>query len=335
MSTEQSSTKNSKRTLFAKVLFALCIIATLLPLGYTNDAGKFCYYLTAPWALFAGLVFAFTFPNPWPSFTKKTSKKLLQLAVICLGFSMNLNESLKSGADGMMFTIVSVIGVMVIGSLLGYYMHLNRKTSYLISSGTAICGGSAIAAVGSVLKANASEMAVSLGVIFILNAIALFIFPPIGHLLDMSQTQFGTWAAIAIHDTSSVVGAGEVYGEQALETATLIKLTRALWIIPLALVTMFIFRGKEGGGKISIPWFILFFVLAMLCNTWISLPEMFTSAMVWVAKRGMVLTLFLIGAGLSLKTVREVGIKPLLLAVLLWIIIGVSSLFVVLETIPA
>jgi uncharacterized integral membrane protein (TIGR00698 family) len=212
-------------------------------------------------------------------------------------------------------------------------MHINRKTSYLISSGTAICGGSAIAAVGPVIKANENEMAVSLGVVFILNAIALFIFPPIGHMLGMSETQFGTWAAIAIHDTSSVVGAGEVYGPQALQTATLIKLTRALWIIPLALVTIFLFRDKGSKNKISIPWFIFVFILAMVINTYMPLPDVATKVLVWIAKRGMVVTLFLIGASLSLKTIKEVGVKPLVLAVLLWVVIGVSSLSVVLSTI--
>ena len=231
----------------------------------------------------------------------------------------------------MMFSVVSVIGVMALGILIGYWFHINRKTAYLISSGTAICGGSAIAAVGPVLKADENEMAVSLGVIFILNAVALFIFPPIGHMLDMSQQQFGTWAAIAIHDTSSVVGAGEQYGETALQMATLIKLTRALWIIPLALVTMFIFREK--GSKISIPWFIFIFILAMVVNTYVALPGWFVDTMVWIARRGMVVTLFLIGASLSVATVRQVGVKPLLLAILLWIVISLTSLGVVLKTI--
>ena len=287
--------------------------------------------VTAPVALLAGLIFAFTCKNPYPKFNKKCSKYLLQVAVVCLGFGMNLQESLRSGADGMLFTVVSVVSVMSLGVILGYAMRLNRKTSYLISSGTAICGGSAIAAVGPVLRADENEMAVSLGVIFILNAVALFIFPPLGHLFDMSQAQFGTWAAIAIHDTSSVVGAGEVYGGEALQMATLIKLTRALWIIPLAFATMFVFR--DGSGKVSIPWFIFLFVLAMVANTYLPLPEWLTAALVWVARRGMVVTLFLIGASLSLATVKQVGVKPLLLAVALWILIGVSSLLVVLNTI--
>ncbi len=287
--------------------------------------------ISAPIALLLGLIFAFIFPNPYPKFNKKTSKYLLQVAVVCLGFNMNLQESLKSGSEGMFFTVVSVVGVMALGVLLGYMLHINRKTAYLISSGTAICGGSAIAAVGPVVKANENEMAVSLGVIFILNSVALFIFPPLGHLLDMTQQQFGTWAAIAIHDTSSVVGAGEAYGEEALQLATLIKLTRALWIIPLALVTMFIFRDKT--ARISIPWFIFIFVLAMVVNTYVPLPEWFVSIMVWIAKRGMVVTLFLIGASLSLSSIKSVGIRPLVQAVALWVVISLVSLFVVLETV--
>ena len=288
-------------------------------------------FITPALALFAGLVFALIFPMPFPKFNKKGSKYLLQASVVGLGFGMNVVTALKSGSEGMMFTIVSVIGVMAFGILIGIWMHLNRKTAYLISSGTAICGGSAIAAVGPVLKADDHEMAVSLGVIFILNAIALFIFPPIGHYFGMTQAQFGTWAAIAIHDTSSVVGAGEIYGETALQTATLIKLTRALWIIPLAFATMFIFRDKT--GKISIPWFIFIFVLAMIVNTYVPLPTWFVDSMVWIARRGMVVTLFMIGASLSLGMIKSVGIKPLLLAVALWIIISISSLFVVIETV--
>ena len=310
----------------SKIIYIAVIALILLPIEKLGIP-----QINAPVALLAGLIFAFAFKNPCPKFNKKTSKYLLQVAVVCLGFNMNLHESLKSGSEGMMFTVVSVVGVMVLGILIGYWLHLNRKTAYLISSGNAICGGSAIAAVGPVLKADENEMAVSLGVIFILNAVALFIFPPIGHMLDMSQQQFGTWAAIAIHDTSSVVGAGEQYGETALQMATLIKLTRALWIIPLALVTMFLFREK--GSKISVPWFIFIFILAMIVNTYVALPVWFVDTMVWIARRGMVVTLFLIGASLSVATVRQVGVKPLLLAILLWIVISLTSLAVVLRTI--
>lgn len=313
---------------FSSWLYIALIIIIALPLtrmGLPWEAN-------APIALLVGLIFAMVFENPHPKFNKKCSKYLLQAAVVGLGFGMNLIESLKSGAEGMAFSVVSVLGVMIVGVMVGYGLHINRKTTYLISSGTAICGGSAIAAIGPVLKASEKEMAVSLGVIFILNSIALFIFPPLGRWLEMSQEQFGTWAAIAIHDTSSVVGAGEAFGETALQTATLIKLTRALWIIPLAFVTMLVFREK--GSKISIPWFIFLFVLAMVVNTYCSLPQQLTSLLVLLARRAMVVTLFMIGASLSLSTIRSVGSRPLVLAVLLWAVIGFSSLAVVLWTIP-
>ena len=218
---------------------------------------------------------------------------------------------------------------MIIGWFIGRkVLKVNRDTSYLISSGTAICGGSAIAAVGPVLKAKDTEMSVALGTIFILNAIALFIFPAIGPALNMDQAQFGTWAAIAIHDTSSVVGAGAAYGEEALKVATTIKLTRALWIIPLALATSFIFKVK--GQKISIPWFILFFVLAMIFNTYVlSLSE--TGAMIGgfinsFARKSLTITLFFIGASLSTSVLKAVGLKPLIQGVMLWLVISVSTL---------
>lgn len=285
-----------------------------------------------PWtspavALFLGLAFALTAGQPFPKFSKKTSKYLLQFSVVGLGFGMNLHESLQTGKDGMLFTIVSVVSVLVLGMFLGKRLLMDRKTAYLISAGTAICGGSAIAAVGPVVKADDNEMSMALGTVFILNAIALFIFPPIGHLIGMTQEQFGMWAAIAIHDTSSVVGAGAAYGEKALEIATMVKLTRALWIIPLTVVTMFIFKQK--GAKISIPWFIFFFILAMVANTFLSIPEVVSSSLVWAAKKGLTVTLFLIGSGLSQKVIKQVGIRPMIQGVLLWIFIGVISLGVI------
>ena len=310
-----------------KIIYILLIALVIFPF----DLVGFGNIITPAIALFLGLAFALIFKNPYPKFNKKTSKYLLQASVVGLGFGMNVTESLKSGGDGMLFTIASVIGVMVLGVLIGKWLHLNKKASYLIASGTAICGGSAIAAVGPIVKANEHEMAVSLGVVFILNAIALFIFPAIGHYFELSEVQFGTWAAIAIHDTSSVVGAGEAYGPIALQTATLVKLTRALWIIPLAIVTMFIFRDKT--SKISIPWFIFMFILAMVINTYCNLPQQLTSSLLWIAKKGLVLTLFLIGASLSLSTIKAVGIKPLILAITLWIIIGIGSFVVVTTTI--
>ena len=248
---------------------------------------------------------------------------------------MNLHESLASGKEGMLFTIVSVAAVMIIGFFVGKWLRVDRKTAYLISSGTAICGGSAIAAVAPVVKADDNQMSVSLGTIFVLNAIALFIFPPIGHWLGMTQEQFGEWAAIAIHDTSSVVGAGEAFDRsyfpdaegKALQIATLIKCTRALWIIPLALITTLIF--KEKNSKIYIPWFIFLFVLAMVANTYIALPTQLTGSLVWLAKKGLTVTLFLIGSGLSVDVLRSVGIKPMVQGILLWIVIALLSLAVI------
>ena len=286
-------------------------------------------FITPPVALFLGLAFALICGKAFPAFNKKMSKKLLQYSVIGLGFGMNLQASLASGKEGMAFTIISVAGTMLIGWFIGRkLLKVNRDTSYLISSGTAICGGSAIAAVGPVIKAKDTDMSVALGTIFILNAIALFIFPIIGHLLGMNQEQFGLWAAIAIHDTSSVVGAGAAYGEKALEVATTVKLTRALWIIPLAITTSFIFKTK--GQKISIPWFILWFVVAMIANTYIlSMTETgieIGNAVNGLARKTLTLTLFFIGASLSKDTLKAVGIKPLIQGILLWIIISLSTL---------
>ena len=281
-------------------------------------------WISPPIALFLGLAFALTLGSPFPVFTKKASKYLLQIAVIGLGFGMNLHESLKAGTDGILFTIISVVSVIIIGILVGKFYKVDKVTSYLISSGTAICGGSAIAAVGPIVRADESQMSVSLATVFVLNAIALFIFPTIGHWLNLSQIQFGTWAAIAIHDTSSVVGAGSAYGEEALKVATTVKLTRALWIIPLSIFTTFYFKSK--GDKLYIPWFILFFIIAMLLNTYLNIPTKITSSIVAVSRQCLTLTLFFIGAGLSRNTLKNVGSKPLLLGISLWIFIGLVSL---------
>lgn len=302
-------------TKYNKPLFVVLFLFCLLP------------FVSPAVALFLGLAFALLAGQPFPAFSKKTSKYLLQFSVVGLGFGMNLYDSLQSGKDGMVFTIVSVFSVLALGVYVGRRLMMDKKTAYLISAGTAICGGSAIAAVAPVVKANDNEMSMSLGTIFILNAIALFIFPPIGHLLGMSQEQFGMWAAIAIHDTSSVVGAGAAYGEKALEIATMVKLTRALWIIPVTIVTMFFFKQK--GAKISIPWFIFFFILAMVANTFLPIPEQVSGALVWLAKKGLTVTLFLIGAGLSRKVIKQVGIRPMVQGVILWIFIGLISLGVI------
>jgi len=286
-------------------------------------------------ALFAGIVLALFVGNPYGALSKKVSKYLLQAAVVGLGFGMNLHESLAAGKDGIIFTIVSVTGVMVIGYSIGRMMEILPKLSYLISAGTAICGGSAIAAVSPVVKADDNETSISLAVIFTLNAIALFIFPPIGEMLGLTQNQFGLWAAIAIHDTSSVVGAASIYGEEALKVATTVKLTRALWIIPLSIVSIFIFarqnRNQEGEKtKINIPWFIFLFILAMVINTYISLPEGLLEVIKVASHKALSVTLFLIGCGLSVASIKKVGFKPVLLGVILWIIISVVTLFVVL-----
>lgn len=299
-----------------KPLFFIGIVACLLP------------FVSPAIALFMGLLLGFTVGNLYTKQSSKASKHLLQFAVVGLGFGMNLHESLQSGKEGMLFTIVSVVGVLAIGYWLGRRMLLDTKTSYLISSGTAICGGSAIAAVAPIIKASPNQMSISLGTVFILNAIALFIFPPIGRFLELTQEQFGMWAAIAIHDTSSVVGAGAAYGRKALEVATMVKLTRALWIIPISIATTFFFKQKE--SKVKIPWFIFFFILAMIVNTVFNLPLGFTSFITMLSKRGMTVTLFLIGSGLSIKTIKTVGAKPLILGVTLWIVIGVASLVTIL-----
>ena len=304
----------------------LSIITLCLLCDYIPALSFLAAWVTPPVVLFIGLVFALLCGQAYPTFNKNVSKKLLQYSVIGLGFGMNLQASLASGKEGMLFTIISVVGTLLIGMFIGCkVLKLNRNTSYLISSGTAICGGSAIAAVGPIIKAKDTDMSMALATVFILNAIGLFLFPILGHWLGLSQQDFGTWAAIAIHDTSSVVGAGAAYGEEALQVATTIKLTRALWIIPLALVTSVIFRSE--GKKISIPWFILFFIVAMLINTYLlaDYPEV-GKFIAGIVRKGLIITMFFIGASLSVDVIKSVGIRPLLQGILLWIIISAASL---------
>lgn len=300
---------------------AVCLLGSYIP-----ELQFICKWCTPPTMLFLGLAYALICGQGYPTLNKKMSKVLLQYSVVGLGFGMNLYESLASGREGMLFTIISVIGTLIIGMFIGRkLLKVDKETSYLISSGTAICGGSAIAAVGPVIKAKPENMSVALAVVFVLNAIALFIFPSIGNWLGLSQQEFGTWAAIAIHDTSSVVGAGAAYGEEALKVATTIKLTRALWIIPLALVTSFIFKNKD--RKITIPWYILFFVIAIMLNTFIldSIPT-FGTIVSGFARKCLTLTMFFIGASLSTDVLKAVGLKPLIQGVLLWAVISIGSL---------
>lgn len=326
MASLTESLQRNNKTIYAALLIVLCVFMLL---DYIPGCSAVSSWVTPPVALFLGLAFALLCGQAHPKFNKKLSKYLLQYSVVGLGFGMNIQAALVSGKEGMEFTIISVVGTMLIGWFVGRkLLKVDRDTSYLISSGTAICGGSAIAAVGPVLKAKDSEMSVALGTIFILNAIALFIFPAIGHALNMSQHEFGTWAAIAIHDTSSVVGAGQAYGEEALQVATTIKLTRALWIIPLAFATSFIFKSK--GQKISIPWFIFFFVLAMVVNTYLlgttETGIQVGNAINGFARKALTITLFFIGASLSRDVLKAVGIKPLVQGIVLWIIISCSTL---------
>ena len=315
--------KANNKTIYVGLL---SVMTVCLLMGYVPGMSACSSWVTPPVALFLGLAFALLCGQAYPKFNKKVSKKLLQYSVVGLGFGMNLHASLASGKEGMLFTIISVVGTMLIGMFIGRkLLKVNRDTSYLISSGTAICGGSAIAAVGPVIKAKDSDMSVALATIFVLNAIALFIFPVLGEWLGLTQQEFGTWAAIAIHDTSSVVGAGAAYGEEALQVATTIKLTRALWIIPLALATSFIFKSE--GKKVSIPWFILWFIVAILMNTYVldSVPEV-GKAISGLARKGLIITMFFIGASLSTDVLKAVGVKPLVQGVLLWLVISVGSL---------
>lgn len=322
--------------------------------------GTIAHSVTSPIALGAGVIFALIFGKVFPNFNKQMSKRMLQYSVIGLGFGMNVEKALQSGSEGMLFTIVSVFGTLALGWLLGRkLLKVDSQTSYLISSGTAICGGSAIAAVGPIVNAKSEKMSVALGVVFVLNAVALFIFPSIGTALGMSMKEFGMWAAIAIHDTSSVVGAGAAYdhlhpdwlvqqGVSALEVATTIKLTRALWIVVLALVTPFFFKkslsqvsGVRKPWYQSVPRFIVWFVVVILINSYILgnaalIGESAAHACTLVgsginnlAKHFITLSLFFIGASLTRDTLKQVGLRPFVIGVLLWISVSAISLAVI------
>lgn len=280
-------------------------------------------WCSPPIALALGLAFALTLGSPFK--TARATKLLLQVSVVGLGFGMNLGKVVEAGRTGVLFTIATIAGTLAAGYALGRAMHINSSTAHLISSGTAICGGSAIAAVGPVIGASDEEMSVSLGTVFILNSIALFVFPLIGAALHLTQTQFGVWAAIAIHDTSSVVGAASAYGAEALQIATTVKLTRALWIVPLTLGTAFAFR--KHAAKMTLPWFILFFLLASVVRTYVPAPQLAWDVLVRIARIGLTVTLFLIGSSLSRESLKKVGVRPLILGVLLWIAISAAGLW--------
>ncbi len=309
--------------MWQKAVFIILILFCLSPWG------------SPPIALALGLTLTLTIGDPFPSLKGKPTKYLLQTSVVLLGFGMNLTEVYKAGRDGILFTIATIFGTLILGFLVGKLVGVPAKTSTLISSGTAICGGSAIAAVGPAIDAGSEEMSVSLGTVFVLNSVALFLFPLIGHTLNLTQGQFGVWSAIAIHDTSSVVGAAGTYGAEALAIATTVKLARALWIAPIALLFAYIYRKKDGDpkAKIAIPWFIFLFLAATAVRTYsasIIFPSIF-DALVNLAKAGMTITLFLIGASLSRKTLQTVGVRPLVQGVLLWIVISITGLMAVLN----
>ncbi|WP_313112600.1 YeiH family protein [Aequorivita sediminis] len=285
-------------------------------------------YVSSPLALVGGFLFAYFLGHPFLTLNSKAVNWLLKIAVVGLGFGMNLKETLAAGKDGFLLTVFSIIATLVVGYLVGKLLKMNRKTSHLISSGTAICGGSAIAAVSPVINASEKDISISLGVIFLLNSIALIVFPPLGYLLGLSQHQFGLWCAIAIHDTSSVVGAAYAFGDEALKVATTVKLARALWIIPLALLSVYLFKGK--GKNVKIPYFIFLFVLAIILNSYLPIPETITTSITSISKSLLVLTLFLIGAGLSIDKIKSAGWKPMILGFSLWFFISVSALLAIL-----
>lgn len=284
-------------------------------------------FLSPPLALAAGLALALILGNPYENFSSKASKQLLQWSVVGLGFGMNLAAVWAAGKTGFALTVCTIFGTLLVGWLIGKALRIDPETSLLISSGTAICGGSAIAAVGGVLDADKRAMSVSLGTVFILNAAALFIFPMIGKLLQMGQQEFGLWAAIAIHDTSSVVGAAAKYGDQALEVATSVKLARALWIFPIT-IGLAVSRHRSA-GNIKFPWFILWFLAAAAVCTLLPQGETFYGWIKFAARRGLTLTLFFIGANLSREAIKSVGIRPLIQGVLLWILISTTTLFAI------
>ena len=298
--------------LISKIIFLLALI-----LSFTG-------LLSPPLALSLGIIFGLSFAHPYSSGTRVAARILLQICVVALGFGMNLREVVKAGRSGFVYTVIGISFAILVGLALGKLLQVRGNSSFLITAGTAICGGSAIAAVGPILHADDEEMAVSLGTVFILNSVALLLFPPIGGLLHLSQSQFGLWAALAIHDTSSVVGAAAKYGQEALLIGTTVKLARALWILPLALATAAI---KHSKSRVQLPWFILFFCLAAIVNSYIPSMSRFSHAVFVSGRLSLTATLFLIGTGISRATLKEVGWRPLLQGVLLWFAVGVTSLY--------
>ncbi len=298
-----------------KALFIALLVASAIP------------FITAPIALVMGFIFANTLGHPFPKLSGKATSLLLKGSVIGLGFGMDVHSAIEVGKDGVVLTAMTISTVLILGYIIGGALRMPRKLSHLTASGTAICGGSAIAAVAPAVGATQGETSLSLGVIFLLNSVALLIFPPLGHLLGLTDHEFGMWCAMAIHDTSSVVGAASAYSEEALQVATTVKLARALWIIPVSILSAYLFRTKD--SKISLPWFILWFIVAMVANSYIPHIEVVGAPIYSLSKELLVVTLFLIGSSLSIKSMREVGAKPLMLGVMLWIVVSVLSLMAI------
>ena len=310
-----NKTSSTTYVAFQKIIFVAVVSVCLTP------------FVSPTLALLMGLLVALFLGHPYLQYNNKATQLLLKISVVGLGFGMNVHSAFKAGKEGILFTVVSIVGTLVFGYLLGCVLKIEKKTAFLVSTGTAICGGSAIAAISPIIKAEQKQISVALGAVLILNSIALIIFPFIGHQLELSQSQFGLWCAIAIHDTSSVVGAASKYGTQALEIATTVKLARALWIIPVAFFSTFLF--KNNNAKIKIPYFIGLFVLAMIVNSYIPFVQLNSHYIVTIARAGLTLTLFLIGNGFSKKVLQSVGVMPLFQAFILWIIISVSVLWAV------
>jgi len=294
-----------------RIVFLLCLLV--------SASG----FVSPPVALAIGLVFGLALPHPFSRASRKLSKFLLQASVVGLGFGMNLHQVVHAGRSGFVYTMLGISFALLAGMGLGALLRVQRVPAFLISTGTAICGGSAIAAVGPITQASDEEMAVALGTVFVLNSAALLIFPIIGAALKLTQMQFGLWAALAIHDTSSVVGAAAKYGAEALAIATTVKLARALWIAPLSLATAMV-RGAR--AKIQWPWFIALFCLAAVCNTYLPTGANAYALAVKLAKIGLTVTLFLIGSGISVATIKRVGHRPLLLGISLWLLVSLVSL---------
>ena len=283
-------------------------------------------WASPPLALLVGLAFGAVANHPYPGESRQISKYMLQAAVVGLGFGMNLHQVLRAGSSGFLYTAIGITFALAVGTLIARVVAVDSRAAFLISTGTAICGGSAIAAVGPVLGATEDEMSVSLGTVFLLNSVALLTFPAIGTAFQLSQTQFGLWAALAIHDTSSVVGACAKYGATALAIGTTVKLARALWIVPITVATAV---AKGSKSRVQWPWFILLFCLAAMLNTYFLEGLPVYQFLARAGKLMLVFTLFLIGATLSPAALRKVGPRPLIQGVLLWAVVGVTSLLAI------